>query len=310
MSISVQFSYPEMPITISNTNSGFFTYSNSLKSVYVSFKPTECALIDSKLYIKHIGPVSTAQIYVVFTLDLVDDNDNNKAITLLINDTNNINLNSLISDELERGDKKFTLTESVSYKHNKDNENGFSSGTHIFEVGGTIRAKTPAKIPAKPADFGSVSTSTPPQKIKLTSGSFATDDIICDTGEVSQTASETYSTKVASSIGFNVGIGLSVIFLLVALGMISKQYNFLLFNSNDQLLGGFNDMPKTGYLIVIIIFFIISFSCFMAYGVRMGKKGNKTNIVTGELTAAILFLVLSGVMLWIKAKVLIEDPAL
>jgi hypothetical membrane protein len=67
-------------------------------------------------------------------------------------------------------------------------------------------------------------------------------------------------------------------------------------------------MPKQGYLIVIIIFFIISFSCFMAYGVRMGKKGNKTNIVTGELTAAILFLVLSGVMLWIKAKVMIEDP--
>jgi hypothetical protein len=43
----------------------------------------------------------------------------------------------------------------------------------------------------------------------------------------------------------------------------------------------------------------------MAYGVRMGKDGNKTNIVTGELTSAILFLVLPVVMLWLKGNVLI-----
>ena len=99
-----------------------------------------------------------------------------------------------------------------------------------------------------------------------------------------------------------------VIFVLVGLSMVMKKYEFLRFQSTDQLLGGFDGVPKQFYLVVIIIFFIISFSCFMAYGVRMGKKGNKTNIVTGELTAAILFLVLSGVMLWIKARVLIEDP--
>lgn len=303
MSISVQFSYPEMPITTSLSNSGFFTYSNSIKSVYVSFKPIGCVLNGSKLYIKHIGPDQKATIYVVFTLV----EDKGAGVNELKNTENNINLNSLISDELERRDKKFTLTELVNYKYSSNNENVFSDGTHIFEVGGTIRVKSLT-------DFGTFPTiptmATSTQKIKLTSGSFATDDIICDTGEVSQTASDAYSTKVAGSIGFNVGIGLMVIFLLVGLSMVMKKYGFLRFQPTDQLLGGFDGVPKQFYLVVIIIFFIISFSCFMAYGVRMGKKGNKTNIVTGELTAAILFLVLSGVMLWIKAKVLIEDPVL
>ena len=303
MSISVQFSYPEMPITPSLSNSGFFTYSNSIKSVYVSFKPRECALNGSKLYIKHIGPDQKATIYVVFTLEA----DTNKGVNELKNE-NNINLNSLISDELERRDKKFTLTESVNYKYSSTNENVFSSGTHIFEVGGTIRVASLKNFGTFPNISDKMTTSSP--KIKLTSGSFATDDIICDTGEVSQTASDAYSTKVAGSIGFNVGIGLMVIFLLVGSSMVLKKYGSFTFQSTDQLLGGFDSMPKQGYLVVIIIFFIISFSCFMAYGVRMGIGGNKTNIVTGELTAAILFLVLSGVMLWIKAKVLIEDPAL
>jgi hypothetical protein len=38
----------------------------------------------------------------------------------------------------------------------------------------------------------------------------------------------------------------------------------------------------------------------------MGKDGNKTDIVTGELTSAIIFLILPVVMLWLKGNVLIE----
>jgi uncharacterized membrane protein len=139
----------------------------------------------------------------------------------------------------------------------------------------------------------------------LTNSSFATDDIVCDTGEVSKTAAQEYSTKVAGTIGLNIGIGLMVILLLVGISIFLHKKFDLKFEKADGLFGGWNSIINKGYGFLIGAFLIISFSCFMAYGVRMGKDGNKTNIVTGELTSAILFLVLPVVMLWLKGNVLI-----
>jgi len=146
------------------------------------------------------------------------------------------------------------------------------------------------------------------QTIKLTPGSFATDDIICDTGEVSKTASQKYSAKVAGTIGLNIGIGLFVILALVGICLALRKYAGLVFNPDVALLGGWDTWLQTGYAFLIFAFFIISFSCFIAYGVRMGKGGNRTNIVTAELTSALLFFVLPFVMLWMKAKVLVPEP--
>ena len=297
MSISVQFSYPEMPYTASNNNPGFFTYSNPIQNAYVSFKPTELAVSNNKLYIKHIGPNKDSTIYVVFNLE-----NNSSANPLVKNDT--INLNSLISDELERGsNSKFKLTNAVVYKYS-GTESNFSNGIHMFEVAGTIRVKDLS-------NFGTVPsltlTQSNTQTIKLTPGSFATDDIVCDTGEVSKTEVQKYSTKVAGTISLNMGIGLMVILVLVAISIALRKYSGLSFSPDAGLLGGWESPINIVYGALMVIFFIISFSCFMAYGVQMGKGGNKTNIVTGELTSAILFLVLPVVMLWLKAKVLIPE---
>jgi len=298
MSLSVQFSYPEMPYTASNNNPGFFTYSNPIQNMYFSFKPTELAVSNNKLYIKHIGPTKDSTVYVVFNLEKAKD-----ANPLVKNDT--INLNSLISDELERKtDSRFKLTNAVVYKYS-GTESNFSSGIHVFEVAGTIRIKNTDSFGTF-TPLSALTSST--QTIKLTPGSFATDDIVCDTGEVSKTASQEYSAKVAGSIGLNIGIGLMVILLLVGISIALRKYSGLEFTVNAPLLGGWDTMLQKAYGFFIGAFLIISFSCFMAYGIRMGKGGNKTNIVTGELTSAILFLVLPVVMLWLKAKVLIPEP--
>ena len=298
MSISVQFSYPEMPYTASNNNYGFFTYTNPITSIYSSFKPTEIAVSGTKLYIKHVGPAGS-NIYVVFNLK----KDSSATKPLVKKDTNTINLNSLISDELESEKKSmFNLTNSVVYNFSGV-ESNFSSGTHVFEVAGTIRVNDLSNLDTFTLPSG-LTLST--QIIKLTPGSFATDDIICDTGEVSKTAAQEYSTKVAGTIGLNIGIGLMVILLLVGISIALHKYAGLKFEKADGLFGGWESQINKVYGFLIGAFLIISFSCFMAYGVRMGKGGNKTDIVTGELTSAIIFLILPVVMLWLKGNVLIE----
>jgi hypothetical protein len=298
MSISVQFSYPAMSVSSSNNNSGFFTYTNPSTSTYVSFKPTTFIVSGTKLYINHVGPAKESNIYVVFNLE------NNLKANPIIYGGDKINLNSLISDELERGLKsKFGLSNSVTYKHSDGVESNFSSGTHVFEIAGTIQVNQLGDILSAPT-LGTLSTSR--QIIRLTTSSFATDDIICDTGEVSKTAAQEYSTKVAGTIGLNIGIGLMVILLLVGISIFLHKKFDLKFEKADGLFGGWNSRINTGYGFLIGAFFIISFSCFMAYGVRMGKDGNKTDIVTGELTSAIIFLILPVVMLWLKGNVLIE----
>jgi hypothetical protein len=308
MSISVQFSYPAMPYTASNNNPGFFTYTNSSTSTYVSFKPSEFIVANKKLYIKHIGPSKDSNIYVVFNLE--EDNKSaikdNKSANPIIDTNGNINLNSLISDELERkSNSKFKLTNNVNYKYS-GTASTFSSGTHVFEIAGTIRVTELRNILSLP-NLGTLNDST--QNIKLTPSSFATDDIICDTGEVSKTAAQEYSTKVAGNIGLNIGVGLFVILAVVGICLALHKYSGLVFNRGVPLLGGWDTMPQKAYAFFIFAFFIISFSCFIAYGVRMGKGGNKTNIVTAELTSALLFFVLPFVMLWLKANVLLrEEP--
>ncbi len=297
MSISVQFSYPAMPVSSSNNNSGFFTYTNPSTSTYVSFKPSVFIVLGTKLYIKHIGPAKESVIYVVFNLE------NNSNANPIVDTSGKINLNSLISDELERGVKsKFSLSNLVVYKYSLGAESIFSSGTHVFEVPGKIlvdELRNILSLPTLPELF------TSGQRIRLTNSSFATDDIVCDTGEVSKTAAQEYSTKVAGTIGLNIGIGLMVILALVAISIGLHKKAGLSFAAGTGLFGGWESPIHIGYGFLIGVFFIISFSCFMAYGVRMGKDGNKTNIVTGELTSAILFLVLPVVMLWLKGNVLI-----
>lgn len=299
MSISVQFSYPAMSVSSSNNNSGFFTYTNPSTSTYVSFKPSEFIVLGTKLYIKHIGAggiENVPTIYVVFNLE------NNSNANPIVDTSGKINLNSLISDELERGsDSKFKLTNAVVYKYS-GTESIFSSGTHVFEVPGKILVDKLRNIRSLPT-LPELVTSN--QIIKLTPGSFATDDIICDTGEVSKTAAQEYSTKVAGTIGLNIGIGLFVVLALVAISIALHKYLGLTFDKGAGLFEGWDSKINKGYGFLIGVFFIISFSCFMAYGVRMGKDGNKTNIVTGELTSAILFLILPVVMLWLKGNVLI-----
>jgi hypothetical protein len=279
----------------SSNNPGFFTYSNPIQNMYFSFKPTELAVSNNKLYIKHIGPTKDSIIYVVFNLE-----KNDKANPLVENET--INLNSLISDELERTDSRFKLTSVVAYNYS-GTESNFSSGIHVFEVAGKIRIKNTVSFGTF-TPLSGLKSST--QTIKLTPGSFATDDIVCDTGEVSKAASQEYSTQVAGTIGLNVGIGMFVVLALVGISIYFRS-DFS-FKPDAALLGGWESTTQKAYGFFIGVFLIISFSCFIAYGVRMGKGGNKTDIVTGELTSAILFLVLPVVMLWLKAKVLISDP--
>jgi hypothetical protein len=129
----------------------------------------------------------------------------------------------------------------------------------------------------------------------------------CIESTIDVKADTRYEREVAGNIAISVGVGmviLLVIILFLNMKGLSIFFNDNLFNKSIKLFDFDGKMP---YPAVMIIFFLISLSCFIGYGSRMkvgkGPTKKKDTVVSWLLAAAILFLLMSATMLWFKAYV-------
>ena len=285
---SVQFSYPVLG---DGQSQGFFTYSDPTANKYVSFTPSAFAVKSNKLYIKHYG--TGVEIYVIFTLEQ-DNNEKSKASPLQDTITNSIKLNNLILYEMSRNGSKFSLDSQVTYKYT-GTEYDFTNGVHHFIIPGVIRAKLIENI-----NSSLVPTNLPisqPKSIPI-KPSVGTDDLICDESEVDTTP----STPIYKNTAINVGAVMFSAFVLMGCLMLIKKFRpgAISFDENIGLLKGFENNKV--YLIVIGIFFIISFILFIVSGVSKDETKDYSSLF------AIIFLVNTIIMMWFKVAVFIPDP--
>lgn len=129
----------------------------------------------------------------------------------------------------------------------------------------------------------------------------------CIESTIDVKADTRYEREVAGNIAISVGVGM-VILLVIILILNMKGLSIFFDGSQfNKSIGLFDFGGKMPYPAVMIIFFLISLSCFIGYGGRMkvgkGPTKKKDTVVSWLLAAAILFLLMSATMLWFKAYV-------
>ena len=122
----------------------------------------------------------------------------------------------------------------------------------------------------------------------------------CVQSTIDVKADKRYEREVARIIAISVGSGMAILLAtIIILNSISPSISF----TKDTKLFNFNG--KKLYPVLMIIFFLISLSCFIGYGARLGKgpTKKKDTVVSWLLAAAIIFLLISATMLWFKVYV-------
>ena len=130
----------------------------------------------------------------------------------------------------------------------------------------------------------------------------------CIESTIDVKANNSYEKEVAANIAISFGVGMAILFVTIcALHYISTPTAIstgISFENNTKLFDFDGKMP---YPAVMIIFFLLSLSCFIGYGVRMkvgkGPTKKKDTVVSWLLAAAIISLLISATMLWFKAYV-------
>lgn len=124
----------------------------------------------------------------------------------------------------------------------------------------------------------------------------------CIESTIDVKANNSYEKEVAANIAISFGVGMAI--LLVTILILNFISSVISFENNTKLFDFDGKMP---YPAVMIIFFLLSLSCFIGYGVRMkvgkGPTKKKDTVVSWLLAAAIISLLISATMLWFKAYV-------
>ena len=280
---SVQFSYPVLG---DGQRQGFFTYSDPTANKYVSFTPSSIAVAKNKLYIKH-NLTDSVSVWVIFILK-----PNNKAKDLYYK-PNQIKLNDLIMAEVISKNSTF-LNGAIVYDCSVEAYN-FASGIHVFKMPKPINVDDIKPIGTAP-DLINVKYKT---TIPLTNSSFASDELVeCEESDVDTPP----STPIYKNTAINIGAVMFSAFVLMGCLMLIKKFKpgAISFDENIGLLKGFENNKV--YLIVIGIFFIISFILFIVSGVSKDETKDYSSLF------AIIFLVNTIIMMWFKVAVFIPDP--
>ena len=129
----------------------------------------------------------------------------------------------------------------------------------------------------------------------------------CVQSTIDVKADRRYEREVAGNIAISVGSGMAILLILITfLSMKGSSvfFNGNMFDNKTKLFDFGNNKP---YPTLMIIFFLISLSCFIGYGGRMkvgkGPTKEEDTTVSWLLAAAIIFLLMSATMLWFKAYV-------
>ena len=128
----------------------------------------------------------------------------------------------------------------------------------------------------------------------------------CVQSTIDVKADRRYEREVAGNIAISVGSGMAILLATI----IFLKLKGLSLLDNTELGQGtmlFDFGGKWKYPTLMIIFFLISLSCFIGYGGRMkvgkGPTKEEDTTVSWLLAAAIIFLLMSATMLWFKAYV-------
>jgi hypothetical protein len=312
---SIQFSYPVMSgtlnqgnITISDDGGGYFqcNYTNSGGTdKYKLFKPTILQFYnDNTMIITHK--------YINDTL-YVKHKINNTTISNEIT-ANNIYLNRSIGDGIES--KAITFTEKTC---------NISSNSNNYYIDMTDVGAIPMKLSKElintnnnPINSGSYATLE--SDISLSSGSFVTDEIICDSGNNMNTTttktgknsfgytSDEYTLQLSKNISISIGVGTVIIFLVIL--AITKGYGANAANhfpNGTDIFGGWTGGPQIAYNSIGSLFLLAMFTSFMLYGLFVNAPGtHDLNNLTGLLATAIISLILFVFMFWYKYTALIR----
>lgn len=264
----VQFSYPVMSGTITNGNvtisddgGGYFqcNYTYNGGDVYKLFKPTNILFFSNSMTVTH--KYNNDTLYVKYS---TTQDSRRYAIT-----ADNIYLNKSIGDGI-------VITKRVDFTNKKCD---LSNNANNYYIDMTTIGPIPMNIK-------SVTTSTDPfsttgttkiTSIPISSGSFITDEIVCDSGNVSSSG-KTEQGKITEQQSYVFqGIGWIMFAMLIQLGILItiQKSGMPKFPVGTTPFSFFNG--TTGNIVYdgsTIVAFIMSTIFFIMYGVMSTTVNN------------------------------------
>jgi hypothetical protein len=318
---SIQFSYPQMngtldetnkKIAIDNNGGSYFdlTYTVGGTTTVLHFIPKIISFMDGEtdyMIIEHNNN-SGKTLKIRFK---ISQSSGASEITV-----NNIYIDKLIGDGLE--DKTLNFTEkslNVGLSNTKEYTIDFSicGSIPIKTVDEKFKGGTFVSDAANIIKDGITNISIP-----LTATTFMTDEIVCDEGTNNSTnnstnTTKTYEGKVAGNVGLSFGIGL-LILTLVVWGVTSLNFKYKV---NTGLFDWGMDFDQKAYTVIFILMFLLSVSCFMAYGGVLTWGGllegetpeQRDTKLTALLSTAIISLLIFVFMVGYKMIVMTEKTA-
>lgn len=286
---SIQFSYPVMSgtlnqgnITISDDGGGYFqcNYNNGMGDIYKLFKPTNILFFSNSMTITH--KYNNDMLYVKYS---TTKDSTRSAIT-----ADNIYLNKSIGDGI-------VITKKVNFT---DKTCDLSSNATKYYIDMTSIGQIPINVSAADnniQDPFSTTGTTSITSIPLSSGSFITDEIVCDSG----TTDSSRQDKISSYQGYVFqGFGWIMFAMLIqVVGLIVIQKKMNKFPVGTDVFDFFTGTTtNTVYDGCTILAFLLSMTFFLVYGF-LGPTSN--NSYWYYLVIAIVFLLSFISSLWWKA---------
>jgi hypothetical protein len=278
---SIQFSYPVMSgtlnqgnITISDDGGGYFqcNYNTVGSDVYKLFKPTNILFFSNSMTVTH--KYNNDMLYVKYS---TTKDSTRSAIT-----ADNIYLNKSIGDGI-------VITKKVDFTNKTCDLS--NNGTNYY-IDMTTIGPIPVNVSAADnniQDPFSTTGATSITSIPLSSGSFITDEIVCDSG----TTDSSRQDKISSYQGYVFqGFGWIMFAMLIQIGVLIliQKISILRFPVGTGVFDFYNPVFSIGnnvYNIVTILAFLMSMTFFLVYGF-LGPTVN--NSYWYYLVIAIVFL--------------------
>ena len=290
---SIQFSYPVMSGTLVNGNvtilddgGGYFqcNYNNGRGDIYKLFKPTNILFFSNSMTITH--KYNNDMLYVKYS---TTKDSTRSAIT-----ADNIYLNKSIGDGI-------VITKKVNFT---DKTCDLSSNATKYYIDMTTIGPIPVNVSAADNNiqdpFSTIGT-TPITSIPLSSGSFITDEIVCDSGNTNSSRQDkisSYQGYVFQGFGW---IMFAMLIQVVGLNII-KNGSMTKFPVGTDVFDFFTGTTaNTVYDVYTILAFLLSMTFFLVYGFLGPTSGNPMESYWYYLVIAIVFLLSFISSLWWKA---------
>lgn len=296
---SIQFSYPVMSgtldqgnITILDDGGGYFqcNYNTGGSDVYKLFKPTNILFFSNSMTVTH--KYNNDMLYVKYS---TTKDSTRSAIT-----ADNIYLNKSIGDGI-------VITKKVDFT-NKTCD--LSNNANNYYIDMTTIGPIPVNVSADNTiqDPFSTTGAKPIISIPLSSGSFITDEIVCDSGKTNSSRQDKQSpqqTYVFQGIGWIMFAMLIQVAILIGI----QKSSITKFPAGTGVFDFFTGtMGNNIYDGCTILAFLMSTTFFLVYGF-LGPTSN--NSYWYYLVIAIVFLLSFISFLWWKAMYLTASgPAL